>query len=251
MSESTHLKCPCQHCGSSIEFPSHGVGLTIDCPHCAGKTVLFIPAAGSLENAEHAPDSGALASEIEGRSSPENEGQSSGRRGSRILWVVVGVVLAAGVGGFIALRTKPAESESRTASALTLSNSHSVLPTSSALPPSETNVTASTKVAKSVDDLKVGPIKLEKAKGSSLVYAVGVMRNASNLQRFGVTIELELTDAGGRKVGTAKDYRNVIEPRQEWRFRALVLDSKAVSASVAQIREEEIRRAHVWSLRHL
>jgi len=54
-----------------------------------------------------------------------------------------------------------------------------------------------------------------------------------------VNLELELTDARGNKAGTAKDYRTVIEPRQEWRFRALVLDSKAVSAKVAAIREEE------------
>jgi hypothetical protein len=31
----------------------------------------------------------------------------------------------------------------------------------------------------------------------------------------------------------------VLEPRQEWRFRALVLDGKAVSAAVAAIREQE------------
>jgi len=118
-------------------------------------------------------------------------------------------------------------------------NSRLAATVSSASPAPATNTEVRAQAAKSLDDLKVGPIKLEKAKGSSLVYAVGVMKNASDFQRFGVTIELEVTDAGGRKVGTAKDYRNVIEPRQEWRFRALVLDSKAVSASVARIREEE------------
>ena len=102
-----------------------------------------------------------------------------------------------------------------------------------------TNATAFTKAPKSIGDLKVGPITLEKSKGSSLVYAVGVLRNDSAHQRFGVSLELELTDARGNKAGTAKDYRAVLEPRQEWRFRALVLDSKAVSARVAAVREEE------------
>jgi len=93
---------------------------------------------------------------------------------------------------------------------------------------------------KSIDDLKVASIiTLEKTKGSSLIYAVGLLKNDSIHQRYGVTIELELTDAGGNRAGTAKDYRAVLEPRQEWRFRALVLDSKAASAKVAVIREEE------------
>jgi hypothetical protein len=92
---------------------------------------------------------------------------------------------------------------------------------------------------KSIDDFKPGPIRLEKAKGSSLIYAVGVLKNQSDYQRFGVSIELELIDARGQKVGGAKDYRAVLEPRQEWRFRALVLESRTVSARVAMIREEE------------
>jgi hypothetical protein len=79
---------------------------------------------------------------------------------------------------------------------------------------------------------------LEKAKGSSLVYAVGVLRNESDHQRFGVTIEVELTDAGGNSAGLAKDYRAVIEPRQEWRFRALILNSKAVRGVVTRVHEE-------------
>jgi hypothetical protein len=92
---------------------------------------------------------------------------------------------------------------------------------------------------KSTQDLKVGPVRLEKAKGSSLVYAVGTLRNESPHQRFGVKLELELTGPDGRKVGLAKDYRSVLEPKQEWNFRALVLDAKAVSAKVASIREDE------------
>lgn len=150
---------------------------------------------------------------------------------------VIGVVVAAGVAGFFALRTRPKASSAadKPASA----PQPTVAAESSSLPSPPASIPGPTKAVKSIDDLKVGPVKFEKAKGSSLVYAVGLMRNVSDLQRFGVTIELELTDGGGRKVGTARDYRNVLEPRQEWRFRALVLDSKAVAASVSQIREEE------------
>jgi len=106
-------------------------------------------------------------------------------------------------------------------------------------PEKATSPPAASKPPKSIDDLKPGPIVLEKTKGSSLVYAVGVLKNDSEHQRFGVNIELELSDSRGNRVGMAKDYRAVLEPGQQWRFRALVLDSKAVSARVVRIREEE------------
>jgi hypothetical protein len=104
--------------------------------------------------------------------------------------------------------------------------------------PARTDPPAPPPTEKSVADFKVGSITLEKTRGSSLVYAIGVLRNESPYQRFGVHVELELIDGRGDRVGTSKDYRAVFEPHQEWRFRALVLDSKAVSAKVIAIREE-------------
>ena len=37
------IKCPCNHCDVFIEFPAHGVGQQIVCPHCGMETVLFMP----------------------------------------------------------------------------------------------------------------------------------------------------------------------------------------------------------------
>ena len=37
------IKCPCNHCDVLIEFPAHGVGQQIICPHCGMETVLFMP----------------------------------------------------------------------------------------------------------------------------------------------------------------------------------------------------------------
>src|SRR5437773_11691850 len=48
MSETKYLKCPCQKCGGSIEFPVHGIGMAVGCPHCGQKTTLFAPPVGSL-----------------------------------------------------------------------------------------------------------------------------------------------------------------------------------------------------------
>ena len=41
--EERYIKCPCNNCDVFIEFPTHGVGETITCPHCEMETVLFKP----------------------------------------------------------------------------------------------------------------------------------------------------------------------------------------------------------------
>ena len=38
---SRYLKCACDHCAQFIEFPSHGLGQSVVCPHCGEATVLF------------------------------------------------------------------------------------------------------------------------------------------------------------------------------------------------------------------
>jgi hypothetical protein len=38
-----HIKSLCSNCGGSIEFPAHGLGELIDCPHCAEQIKLSRP----------------------------------------------------------------------------------------------------------------------------------------------------------------------------------------------------------------
>jgi len=218
MSESNHLKCPCEQCGGTIEFPADGVGQCVNCPHCNQQTILLAPPS---EEAQVEPFV---------TTDPQ---PSKGRRYTIAFIVLAVAVMAAGAFLF---RDRFARSLSNEVARDTPTNGHTATVEAPVL---QTNSPAPVKISKSIDDLKVGPIALEKTKGSSLVYAVGVLRNDSGHQRFGVNIEVELSDARGNKAGTAKDYRAVLEPRQEWRFRALVLDSKAVSAKIATIREEE------------
>ena len=154
----------------------------------------------------------------------------------KLLWITLPLLALVGAAAFFIFKDRLARPPSPIVNE---SSSATNLEAPKVVASAPTNAPVSPKAPKSIDDLKVGPITLEKSKGSSLVYAVGVLRNDSGHQRFGVNLQLELTDARGNKAGTAKDYRAVIEPRQEWRFRALVLDSKAVSAKVAAIREEE------------
>lgn len=37
------VKCLCNNCDASIEFPAHGLGQTVTCPHCGMDTTLFKP----------------------------------------------------------------------------------------------------------------------------------------------------------------------------------------------------------------
>src|SRR5262249_11466665 len=82
-------------------------------------------------------------------------------------------------------------------------------------------------------------VTFEQTAGSSLVYAVGTISNRAQRQRFGVKIEIELLDGSGEKLGTAKDYTASLEPSGTWRFKALVVDPKAVSARISAITEDQ------------
>jgi hypothetical protein len=239
MSEFSHLKCPCQQCGESIEFPAGGLGHLATCPHCGAETMLFVAATseapdGSDAAADSSPADDSAASTFQAEESASANDPSSSKQ--KLLWISVALVVLAGTAALFILKAKPARAP---LPVVNESSSATNLEAAKVGAGALTNPPATSKAPKSIDDLKVGPITLEKARGSSLVYAVGVLRNESGHQRFGVNLELEVTDARGNKVGSAKDYRAVLDPRQEWRFRALVLDSKAVSAKVAAIREEE------------
>ena len=86
---------------------------------------------------------------------------------------------------------------------------------------------------------RVSPVTVEQGQGSSLVYAVGTITNASNHQRFGVKVELELFAADGSKAGAASDYQKVLEPNAAWKFRALAVDKRTAVAKIAAIKEAQ------------
>ncbi|HZV34631.1 MAG TPA: FxLYD domain-containing protein, partial [Verrucomicrobiae bacterium] len=92
---------------------------------------------------------------------------------------------------------------------------------------------------KSPDDLKVSAIELEKTKGSSLVYAVGTLTNDSDYDRYGIRVEVDLFNGKGKNIGTAKDYKDYLAPHQDWQFRALIPEPKAVKAQLASVKEDQ------------
>ena len=205
MSRPKYLKGACQHCGGHIEFPVESIGMTVDCPHCGQVTELML-----------AP--------------PSTE--SVAPRRWKVMAVVAVLILVLGLAACLvglkyyqkvlarlAARRRPVPAETATNSV-----------PGAAENPADVTVKV---------DFQVSAITFEKAPDSSLVYAVGTLKNRAPRQRFGVRIELDLFDATGQKVGTAKDYQPVMEPNGEWRFRALVVDAKAVSAKVASIKEDQ------------
>jgi len=89
------------------------------------------------------------------------------------------------------------------------------------------------------NDFAVSAIRLEKTPGSSLVYATGKIRNLGDRRRFGVRVELNLFDKNARPIGLAKDYQPLLEPGAEWHFKAMVMESKVVSARLNSIHEDQ------------
>lgn len=205
MSRPKYLKGDCQHCGEHIEFPVESIGMTVDCPHCGQVTELLL----ALPPSEPAAP-----------------------RRWMVLAVVAILILIAGLVACVAglnYYNKVLRRIEARRTAVSAQKATNAVPG----------------VAENAEDVtinvgfQVSAITLEKAPDSSLVYAVGTLKNRANRQRFGVRVELDLFDAAGQKLGAAKDYQSVLEPNGEWRFKALVVDAKAVSAKVASIKEDQ------------
>jgi len=175
--------------------------MAVSCPHCGRKTEL---------------------SDSSAQSPKETDAQRPAAAG----WIIatILIVLLAGSGGFV--YWKKAKTPKPAARPLT----NSVTKTQAATPKT---------TFLSTNRLTIGVITLEKAKNSSVVYALGQIKNESDDQRFGLKIELDLLDGSGSKIGTATDYLAILEPRKDWHFRALVLETRAVSARFASIKEDQ------------
>jgi hypothetical protein len=85
---------------------------------------------------------------------------------------------------------------------------------------------------------EVSAFSLEKGPDSSGMNAVGTVVNTSNRPRSRVTLEIDLLDTGGRKVGIVRGYRPVLEPGAKWQVKLPFEGAAgAVSARLASIKE--------------
>jgi hypothetical protein len=188
-----------------------------ECAHCGGHLEFPALSAGTLADCPHCGQ----ATELLLARPPEEPTIPT----KTLVWTIIAaVVLILGlVGALYALHL---------AKKRIVVNSGSLAPTNAAAPPLiETN-------ALSNAGFKAGTVQLEKAKGSSLIYAIGTLKNMENRQRFGVKVELDLFDASGKRIGEASDYQSVIETNGEWQFKALVVDSKrTATGKIRDIKE--------------
>jgi hypothetical protein len=203
MNRTKYLKGECQHCAGHLEFLAEHIGVSVPCPHCGQETELL------------------LAQPLEQPSVPRRA----------VIWTLIAVVvLGLGLAGaLVALRKaeKWAENQKRQSTSVAIVEPHTNSP-----PPDRID-------SPPQPDLQASSVSLDHAPGTSLIYAIGSIKNNSTRQRFGVKVELELSDDSGRKLGTATDYRQVLEPGAEWPFKALVVDPKTKSAKVVAVREDQ------------
>jgi hypothetical protein len=97
---------------------------------------------------------------------------------------------------------------------------------------------AGAKDAATAAGFEISAFSLEKGQGGNGTHAVGTVVNTSGRPRSRLTIELDLLDAGGRKVGRVRDFRPLLEAGAKWQVKVSVAGSPgAVSARVASIKE--------------
>ncbi len=204
MNKTKHLKGQCQSCGGHIEFPAEAAGMNVECPHCGKPTDLLLVA-------------------------PPDEPIVPRRT---IVWTAATIVLLllGLAAALVALKRAERKAAAR----------HQAVQAS----PPGSEVNAQTTPASGQPDIvnetgfSASEITFQKVPGSGLVYAVGTLTNTSARQRFGVKVNLDLFNANGQKVGEATDYQPLMEPKREWHFKALVVESKAARAKIASVKEE-------------
>jgi hypothetical protein len=113
------------------------------------------------------------------------------------------------------------------------------LPATPSNSPAVSAVSPQPRASAETNDFAIMPYKLEPIPGSSLVYVTGAVSNLSDRQRFGVKLVFSLFDTNGEPAGTATDYQSLMEPRSQWRFKAMVMASKTASARFSSIAEEK------------
>jgi ribosomal protein S27E len=211
MDEIEYLKCACKECGTHLEYPAHASGTTVTCPNCGQWT------------------------ELPGTKAPVE------RKGLTINLVWIGLIccVALWLGAlWWWLQRQPTVAEKPPPPAVKVAANPATNASAMVVMQAVVAVPAKPK-PKSHDDLHVSEIELERTPNTTLVYAVGVVTNASDWQRFGVRIELDLLNAQEKKIGETQDYKEILEPHQAWQFRAMIHQKKAVSAKLSALTEQE------------
>ncbi len=240
MSEPRFLKCNCAHCGGHLEFPEHGIGMEINCPHCGQPTVLAVPPSPvrATTSAPHspplpqappvvatAPTASAAGATV---GAPAGASRKRGKLiGGIVGLVVVALIVVAGVAKKI--RDKSAAGDGAAAGAN--AKSAAVTPPPEPEPPPPPRVPG--------EDLQVLKQQIQKAELGSLRYVSGVVTNHGDRQFFNVKVEFEMLNTKGQVVGNANDYLGNLAPHAAWNFRAQILDRDAAKPRLTKLTGEK------------
>lgn len=85
------------------------------------------------------------------------------------------------------------------------------------------------------EELQVVSFELQKNQGTSLVYVTGKVKNNTDVQHTSVRVDFKLFDASDKQIGNASDYIMILEPKQEWDFKALVVEPEVARVEVDKI----------------
>ena len=211
MNGTDYVKGVCRHCGGHLEFPAEAAGEEIDCPHCGQKTVL---AAGSPARPGRKLPGVAIAI------------------GIAACWAIVAIGLLV-----IFHHPKKAAAPIVAQNPLPAASSPTNPPVTPA--PPVVAVEASHLDEETNHDFALSAIKLDRTKGSSLVYVTGKIRNLTDRQRFGVKVQFKLYDTNDVLIGKCTDYQSSLDPHGAWRFKALVMESKVATAAFDSVQEDQ------------
>jgi hypothetical protein len=174
------------------------------CRHCGGHIEFPCEAAGMMVPCPHCQKPTPLPAALRGK--------------RKIWWLVMpGLLLGLIVGGWLAMNGLP-----HTGSAA----KPSVIPNP---PPAD---------LQRVSQLAFWNFAIERKEDSTITHATARVLNESDAIRYGIEVKLELLDALGQPVGTAKDYIERLEPNQDSHIRAMVIKRDTASARVQSITEQ-------------
>jgi hypothetical protein len=262
-SASGYIKGACVHCAGHIEFPAAALGATVTCPHCAQHTALLenliqVPAAPAVvapvnqpstprpSNARTPADQPTskpvskvsvacpgcgLEVSIKAETCPGCGAILKEKRGAPWGAIVAGVALLAviGAGAVFGLKFKGKGPDTTSGG------------TDGAAKVEETDnrkMTAPKRQVQLSGKFEVTDYQIERLEGRSLVYVVGTVTNGTPQQAFSVRVNFDLSGKSGDSAGTATDYVQSIPSGEAWNFRALVLDTNAVSAKLSALEKE-------------
>lgn len=231
MEITTYFKCSCANCGQIIEYLAREAGKIVECPKCKEKSQLPEPEKLLMLGVEGPPlpkSKNCPLCGVEMKFLDTDCSNCEALRKKKLLRVC-GLVSAATIVvlGAVLVCVRHSKPQEMKAASDPVKPSIMILEQPQVSHP------------KSINDLKPGRFYLEQRRGSDLVMAVGDIENTSENIHSGLSVDVDLLDVSGAKIGTVTDYSVQLGPHQTWHFLVTVTNPKAKSVKIAAIKESQ------------